>query len=205
LRDSDGPEQADLKPTAISTTFTGGKAGMEISYSKGFSDDLPLRYSYGVSSSGSSTPSPVTMPSTIKRVNVSISDTAPQLIRSTYSIPNKSDGYQLLHEPIDGLGKQTNMGSRTVEIRAQKARINNQNVYINFPSLTSELNYLKQLALIKAAEVVYDLKLGSTDLFLSDCSYSFNNNRELTFRLNTRYATKSDLEYTNINPTAINT
>ena len=197
--------ETHLKPTATSVTFGGGKAGMEISYSKSFSDDLPLRYSYGVSSAGSSTASQVAMPATLKRLNISIADTVPQLIRSTYAIPNKSDGYQLLHEPDDSLGKQTNMGVRTVEIKAQKARVSSQNVYSNFPSLTSDLTYLRQLALIKAAEVVPDLKLPSTDLFLESCSYSFNNNREITFRISTKYATKSNLAYNNIHPTAINT
>lgn len=197
--------KTDLKPTATSVTFGGGKAGMEISYSKSFSDDLPLRYSYGVSSAGSSAASQVAMPATLKRLNISIADTVPQLIRSTYAIPNKSDGYQLLHEPDDSLGKQTNMGVRTVEIKAQKARVSSQNVYSNFPSLTSDLTYLRQLALIKAAEVVPDLKLPSTDLFLESCSYSFNNNREITFRISTKYATKSNLAYNNIHPTAINT
>ena len=197
--------KTDLKPTATSVTFGGGKAGMEISYSKSFSDDLPLRYSYGVSSAGSSTASQVAMPATLKRLNISIADTVPQLIRSTYAIPNKSDGYQLLHEPDDSLGKQTNMGVRTVEIKAQKARVSSQNVYSNFPSLTSDLTYLRQLALIKAAEVVPDLKLPSTDLFLESCSYSFNNNREITFRISAKYATKSNLAYNNIHPTAINT
>jgi hypothetical protein len=197
--------ETHLKPTATSVTFGGGKAGMEISYSKSFSDDLPLRYSYGVSSAGSSTASQVTMPATLKRLNISIADTVPQLIRSTYAIPNKSDGYQLLHEPDDSLGKQTNMGVRTVEIKAQKARVSSQNVYSNFPSLSSDLTYLRQLALIKAAEVVPDLKLPSTDLFLESCSYSFNNNREITFRISTKYATKSNLAYNNIHPTAINT
>jgi len=97
------------------------------------------------------------------------------------------------------------MGSRTVEIRSQKARVQGQNVYSTFPSLSTELNYLKQLALIKGAEVISDFKLGKTDLFVSDCSYSFDNSRQLNFRLNVHYVTKSNVEYSNINPKAINT
>tara|TARA_B100000519_G_scaffold44222_1_gene35069 strand:- start:27505 stop:29481 length:1977 start_codon:yes stop_codon:yes gene_type:complete len=205
LRDSSGPTQTDLKPVAMNTTFTGGRAGMEISYSKVHSDDTSLRFSYNISSAGSSSPSAVATPSSLKKVNVSISDTIPQLIRSTYVIPNKKDGYQLIHEPDDSLGKQTNMGSRTVEIRSQKARVQGQNVYSTFPSLSTELNYLKQLALIKGAEVISDFKLGKTDLFVSDCSYSFDNSRQLNFRLNVHYVTKSNVEYSNINPKAINT
>ena len=73
------------------------------------------------------------------------------------------------------------------------------------PTLTAELNYLKQLALIKVAGVLPDLKLGKVDLFLDTCSYSFNNNRELNFRLSARYVTKSEVEYTNTHPTTINT
>jgi hypothetical protein len=205
LMDGSGPTSGALKPTATSVSFSGGVTGMEMSYSKSHSDDLSLRYSYNISSESSSTPQAQSVPSTIKRLNLSISDTAPQLIRSTYAIPNKSDNYQLLHEPIDGLGKQTNMGSRTVEIRALKARIDNENVYSSFPSLTTELNYLKQLALIKVAGVLSDLKLGKVDLFLDSCSYSFNNNRELSFRLSAKYVTKSEVEYTSIHATTINT
>ncbi len=205
LADDTGPEETALKSTGMNVTFNGGKAGMEISYSKSFSDDMPLRFSYKISSAESSTPSTVSTPNTLKRINLSISDNVPQLIRSTYMIPNKKDGYQLLHEPDDSLGKQTNMGTRSVEIRAQKARIEGQNVYKNFPSLTTEIDYLKQLALIKAAEVVPDLKLGSVDLFVDQCTFSFNNERQLNFRLNVSYVTKSNLEYTNINPKGINT
>lgn len=207
--DTGAPTGTELRPTATNLTFGGGRSGMQITYSKSFSDDLSLRYSHSLAekelSGGQVQTTSTNMPSTIKKLNISISDTTPQLIRSTYVIPNKADGYQLLHEPDDSLGKQTNMGTRTVEIRAQKARISSQNVYKNFPSLTADLNYLKKLALIKVAEVVPDLKLGKVDLFLEDCSYSFNNERQLNFRVSAKYTSKSNLEYTNIHPTAINT
>ena len=74
-------------------------------------------------------------------------------------IPNKEDKYQLIHEPLEGKGKQTNMGKRTVSIKALVAREAGKNVFIDFPTLTTQLDYLKNLAIIKAAEVAIDFKL----------------------------------------------
>ena len=138
-------------------------------------------------------------------MEVTVSDTAPALIRSTYMIPNKSDAFQLIHEPREAKGKQTNMGKRSVDVRAQISREAGKNVFTDIPSLTVQLNYLKKLALIKAADVAIDFKLTKFDWFVNSCTYSFASDRELSFRLNATYATKSNKEYSNTSPTIIDT
>ena len=102
-------------------------------------------------------------------------------------------------------GKQTNMGKRSIRIRALKSRIAGKNVFTDIPSLTVQLSYLKDLALVKAANVIIDFEIIKYDWYVDSCSYSFNNNRELDFNLNVAYATKSKKGYTNIDPTRITT
>ena len=204
LRDSLGPSSANLVATSSSISFP--RAGREISYTKQYSDNISLRGGYTTSTPDSgvaTTELASTFPRNIKKLEVTVSDTAPALIKSTYMIPNKSDGYQLIHEPQQTKGKQTNMGKRSIRIRALKSRIAGENVFTAIPSLTDQLSYLKDLALVEAANVIIDFEIIKYDWYVDSCSYSFNNNRELDFNLNVAYATKSKKGYTNIDQTII--
>jgi hypothetical protein len=206
LRDSSGPSSANLVATSSSISFP--RAGREISYTKQYSDNISLRGGYTTSAPDDDTADPKlasTFPINIKKLEVTVSDTAPALIKSTYMIPNKSDSYQLIHEPQQTKAKQTNMGKRSIRIRALKSRIAGKNVFTDIPSLTVQLSYLKDLALVKAANVIIDFEIIKYDWYVDSCSYSFNNNRELDFNLNVAYATKSKKGYTNIDPTRITT
>ena len=209
--DANAPDEEVLK--SISSTISFPREGREISYTKQHSDDLSFRGGYTSAGFNSGTGFPdstVTEPNSAsdKKINkllVNISDKAPTLIRNTYMIPNKEDKYQLIHEPLEGKGKQTNMGKRTVSIKALVAREEGKNVFIDFPTLTTQLDYLKDLAIIKAAEVAIDFKLTKFDWFIESCTYSFNNNRDLDFNLNAVYLTKSTGDYDNVAPTIIDT
>ena len=55
------------------------------------------------------------------------------------------------------------------------------------------------------ADVAIDFKLTKFDWFVNSCTYSFASDRELSFRLNATYATKSNKEYSNTSPTIIDT
>jgi len=210
-KDANAPNKALLK--AISSTISFPREGREISYTKQHSDDLSFRGGYTSAGFNAVTGNPdstVTVPNLasdnkINKLLVNVSDKAPALIRNTYMIPNKEDKYQLIHEPLEGKGKQTNMGKRTVSIKALVAREEGENVFIDFPTLTTQLDYLKNLAIIKAAEVAIDFKLTKFDWFIESCTYSFNNNRDLDFNLNAVYLTKSTKDYDNVAPTIIDT
>jgi len=209
--DANAPSQTVLK--AISSTISFPREGREISYTKQHSDDLSFRGGYTSAGFNSGTGFPdstvevsnLASDNSINKLLVNISDKAPALIRNTYMIPNKEDKYQLIHEPLEGKGKQTNMGKRTVSIKALVAREAGKNVFIDFPTLTTQLDYLKNLAIIKAAEVAIDFKLTKFDWFIESCTYSFNNNRDLDFNLNAVYLTKSTKDYDNVAPTIIDT
>jgi hypothetical protein len=209
--DANAPEETVLKGTSSTISFP--REGREISYTKQHSDDLSFRGGYTSAGFNSGTGFPdstVTVSNSassnkINKLLVNISDKAPALIRNTYMIPNKEDKYQLIHEPLEGKGKQTNMGKRTVSIKALVAREEGKNVFIDFPTLTTQLDYLKNLAIIKAAEVAIDFKLTKFDWFIESCTYSFNNNRDLDFNLNAVYLTKSTKDYDNVAPTIIDT
>jgi len=209
--DANAPNKALLK--SISSTISFPREGREISYTKQHSDDLSFRGGYTSAGFNAITGYPdstvtESYSASDKKINkllVNISDKAPALIRSTYMIPNKEDKYQLIHEPLEGKGKQTNMGKRTVSIKALVAREEGKNVFIDFPTLTTQLDYLKNLAIIKAAEVAIDFRLTKFDWFIESCTYSFNNNRDLDFNLNAVYLTKSTKDYNNVAPTIIDT
>jgi len=210
LKDSDAPTATNNSATNelidVSSSVSFPRVGRELSYTKQYSDALALRGGYTTSTPDSTTGVTESAASrNIKRMEVTVSDTAPALIRSTYMIPNKSDAFQLIHEPREAKGKQTNMGKRSVDVRAQISREAGKNVFTDIPSLTVQLNYLKKLALIKAADVAIDFKLTKFDWFVNSCTYSFASDRELSFRLNATYATKSNKEYSNTSPTIIDT
>jgi len=209
--DANAPNKALLK--SISSTISFPREGREISYTKQHSDDLSFRGGYTSAGFNAITGYPdstvtESYSASDKKINkllVNVSDKAPALIRNTYMIPNKEDKYQLIHEPLEGKGKQTNMGKRTVSIKALVAREEGKNVFIDFPTLTTQLDYLKNLAIIKAAEVAIDFRLTKFDWFIESCTYSFNNNRDLDFNLNAVYLTKSTKDYDNVAPTIIDT
>lgn len=95
------------------------KFGQSISYSVDYSvDGKFLNYiTYGLSS-----------------VEVQVSDTSPTIIRKPYNVPNRGEIVQL--------GYQTEVGSRSISISAQKARTGN---YLNNPpALGTQIDYLIQ-------------------------------------------------------------
>ena len=86
---------------------------MTMVYTKEYSDDIALRFVDVASGEG---PGEVSGSSLFKRMNITVSDQLPIFMRKSYVIPNKDDGFSLVHEPEDGIGGQTNMGQRSVTI-----------------------------------------------------------------------------------------
>ena len=157
-------------------------------YTKEFTDDVSLRYVDPATGLG-----PGEGSSTFKKMGVGVSDNLPIAIRNSYVIPNKKDQYQLIHEPLDGYGAQTNMGQRTITINSIIARPTT-NVFSTIPAIDTELDKCKKIAAQRMADVIGDFRLdpNKTLVYVDSCQYNLDSAMNLSFTLTCNYTTARD-------------
>ena len=175
----------------IRTDITYPKLGVSMTYRKEYSDDISLRFadigsSLGVASAG------------FKKMNVKVADKLPTFMRNKFVVPNKKDGYVLLHEPVVGIGGsdvngggQTNLGQRTITVEAAVTRPV-ANVFTSVPNIGSQLEVCREIATQRMADIYSDfsLDLDYSLIYVNLCSYTLDNNMKLTFQLVCSYTTK---------------
>ena len=181
--------------TLLRSDFTFPNNTIAGTYTKEFSDDVAFRYRDPGSGEGPGAPGAY-----FKKMNVSVSDSLPTFMRNTYVIPNKEpdnpedkSGYTLLHEPTDGMGAQTNMGQRTINVEAVVPRPTT-NVFSTIPSISDQLNACKTLSAQRVADVIGDFKLDpeKTLVYVESCEYNLDNNMNLSLSLTCNYTTPRD-------------
>lgn len=144
--------------TLTNTSIEYPKFGASISYTKNYSSSTDLR-SVG----------------NLRKVEISISDTAPIPIKGNFFIPS--------HKEIVQDSYQTEMGSRNVRISAIKNRTN-PNYFDNPPDLTNDLNTLKSLGLSEMRKIPSQHpNLIIKDIFITDADYSFSSEGALTLNM----------------------
>ena len=186
-----GLPQANLKE--VRTDINYPKVGISMTYRKEYSDDVSLRFVDIASGLGVDDET-----SNFKKMNVKVADKLPTFMRSSFIVPNKKDGYVLLHEPIVGAGGsdvggggQTNLGQRTVTVESVVARPTS-NVFASIPDISSELAICRQIATQRMADIYSDFSLDMDDslIYVNLCSYTLDNKMNLTFQLVCNYTTK---------------
>lgn len=181
---------ANLKETRSDITYP--KYGIEMQYTKEYSDDVSLRFVDIGSSLGVSSAS-------FKSMNVSVSDKLPTFMRQEFVAANKKDGYVLLHEPVVGIGVgddtkaggQTDLGQREIKIDAVISRPT-ANVFTSPPNIDSEIDVCRQIAVQRMADLYADFGLDQNNsmIYVDSCSYTLDNSMTLTFNLSCIYTTK---------------
>ena len=181
---------ANLKETRSDITYP--KYGIEMQYTKEYSDDVSLRFVDIGSSLGVSSAS-------FKSMNVSVSDKLPTFMRKEFVVANKKDGYVLLHEPVVGIGVgddtkaggQTDLGQREIKIDAVISRPA-ANVFTSPPNIDSEIDVCRQIAVQRMADLYADFGLDQNNsmVYVNSCSYTLDNSMTLTFNLSCIYTTK---------------
>ena len=191
---------SNLKETRTDITYP--KLGVSMTYRKEYSDDISLRFadigsSLGVASAG------------FKKMNVKVADKLPIFMRNKFVVPNKKDGYVLLHEPVVGIGGsdvngggQTNLGQRTITVEAVLTRPV-ANVFTSVPcintdnnggvtDISSQLEICREIAAQRMADIYSDFSLDMdySLIYANLCSYTLDSNMKLTFQLVCSYTTK---------------
>lgn len=184
---------ADSYLKEVRTDLQYAQGSLDLSYSKEYSDDIALRYRDTGSGEGPGSPG-----SLFKSMNVAVSDELPIFMRGSYVIPNKKDGFSLVHEPAvraDGGagGAQTNMGTRTINIEAILTRPTT-NVFTTIPSVTAELDACKKIAAQRMYDITSDFTLDptKTSIYAESCSFAFDDKRALSLNLVCKYTTARD-------------
>jgi hypothetical protein len=184
---------AETNLKEVRTDLQYAQGSLDLSYSKEYSDDIALRYRDVGSGEGPGSPG-----SLFKSMNVAVSDELPIFMRGSYVIPNKKDGFSLVHEPAvraDGGagGAQTNMGTRTINIEAILTRPTT-NVFTTIPSVTAELDVCKKIAAQRMYDVTSDFTLDptKTSIYAESCSFAFDDKRALSLNLVCKYTTARD-------------
>ena len=184
-----GFDKPYLKETRTDITYP--KLGVSMTYRKEYSDDISLRFVDIGSSLGVASAS-------FKKMNVKVSDKLPTFMRNKFVVPNKKDGYVLLHEPVVGIGGsnvggggQTDLGQRTITIEGVVTRPT-ANVFTSVPNIGGELAICRQIAAQRMADTCSDfsLDLDYSLIYVNLCSYTLDNNMKLTFQLVCSYTTK---------------
>ena len=198
--DLTGMDANFLKETRTDITYP--KLGVSMTYRKEYSDDISLRFadigsSLGVASAG------------FKKMNVKVADKLPTFMRNKFVVPNKKDGYVLLHEPVVGIGGsdvngggQTNLGQRTITVEAVLTRPV-ANVFTSVPcintdnnggvtDISSQLEICREIAAQRMADIYSDFSLDMdySLIYANLCSYTLDSNMKLTFQLVCSYTTK---------------
>jgi len=195
IDESSASEKSASHLTLIKSDFTFPNNTLTGTYTREFSDDVSFRYRDPGSGEGPGAPG-----APFKKMNVSVSDSLPTFMRNTYVVPNKEpdnsedkSGYTLLHEPIDGMGAQTNMGQRTINIETIVPRPTT-NVFSTIPSISTQLDACKRIAAQRAADVIGDFKLDpdKTLVYAESCEYNLDNNMNLSLSLTCNYTTPRD-------------
>lgn len=187
--DLTGMDEDFLKETKTDITYP--KLGVSMTYRKEYSDDISLRFVDIGSSLGVSSAS-------FKKMNVKVADKLPTFMRNKFVVPNKEDGYVLLHEPVVGIGGsnvggggQTDLGQRTITIEGVVTRPA-ANVFTSSPNIDSQLAVCRQIAAQRMADLYADFGLDEkySLIYVNLCSYTLDNNMKLTFQLICNYTTK---------------
>ena len=184
---------AETNLKEVRTDLQYAQGSLDMSYTKDYSDDIALRYRDIGSGEGPGAPG-----SLFKTMNVTVSDELPIFMRGSYVIPNKKDGFSLIHEPAardDGGagGAQTNMGTRTINIEAMLPRPTT-NVFTTIPSVTAELDVCKKIAAQRMYDITSDFTLDptKTSIYAESCSFAFDDKRSLSLSLVCKYTTARD-------------
>jgi hypothetical protein len=185
-----GFNEIHLKPIRSDLQYS--QSSMTMVYTKEYSDDVALRFVDVASGEG---PGEVSGSSLFKRMNITVSDQLPIFMRKSYVIPNKDDGFSLVHEPEDGIGGQTNMGQRSVTIDSIIPRPPS-NTFTTIPNISSQLTKCKKIAAQKGADIISDFELDAekTYIYAEDCTYNFDNRMALSFTVVFNYTTARDSE-----------
>jgi hypothetical protein len=187
--DLTGMEADFLKETKTDITYP--KLGVSMTYRKEYSDDISLRFVDIGSNLGVSSAS-------FKKMNVKVADKLPTFMRNKFVVPNKEDGYVLLHEPVVGIGGsnvggggQTDLGQRTITIEGVVTRPE-ANVFTSSPNIGGQLAVCRQIAAQRMADLYADFGLDEkySLIYVNLCSYTLDNNMKLTFQLICNYTTK---------------
>lgn len=121
----------------------------------------------------------------ISKMSMDVSDKIPERIRQEFPIVSVG---MLVHDV-----NQTSLGSRTVSLTVNLDR--NSSYTLNNPTLpTSAISYLANIARIKLLSLYQDLGFfpyplppRPTDIFITECSYSFTSKRSLSFNVTAQY------------------
>lgn len=185
-----GFTEAHLKPTKTDLQYK--QESMTMTYAKEYSDSVSLRFIDVGSGEG---PGETVGSTLFKRMNVTVSDSLPIFLRNSYVIPNKKDGYSLVHEPKDGIGGQTNMGQRTVTVETVVPRPA-VNTFTTIPSISAQLTRCKIIVAQRGADVIPDFGLDAakTSVYAESCTYNFDNRMALTLTAVFSYTTARDNE-----------
>ena len=193
-----GFSATNLKPTRTDLQYQ--QDGMTMTYTKDYSDDISLRFIDVGSGEGpgeivGSGTSGVAGSSLFKRMNITVSDTLPVFLRNSYVIPNKKDGYSLVHEPEDGIGGQTDIGQRTITIETVVPRPGD-NTFATIPGISYQLMTCKSIAAQRAADIIPDFGLDAekTSVFVDSCTYNFDHRMALSLTFVFNYTTARDNE-----------
>tara|TARA_B100000686_G_C16544247_1_gene839046 strand:- start:5 stop:886 length:882 start_codon:yes stop_codon:yes gene_type:complete len=122
----------------------------------------------------------------IKKLDVSVSDTAPVLMTNSYLIPNKGE---LTHY---GGMEQTQLGSRKVTLSAVKRRTNDSDLanLANLPDIDNEISYVVEEGVSELSNLPYTAyqSLSLKDGWINELTYNFNSQGDIQANIGMQFS-----------------